>query len=139
MSTILEALKRSERERKLNDVPSLADMPAIDEPSPFKWVLLTLLAVVAAALVALLLMQAFTATSPTRSPIVNGTGTQDSGGSLPIVSVISYSEDPAQRFVMIDNRLLREGDFLSTDVRVERIRTDHVLVTVQGESVALKP
>ena len=32
MSTILDALKKSEQERKLNKLPTLSDMPAPEEP-----------------------------------------------------------------------------------------------------------
>ena len=140
MSTILEALKRSERERKLNDVPKLADMPAIVEPSPFKWVLLTVSAVLAVALITALLVFAFNSQSTTQVPFTGSTSDLSvRADALPDLSVISYSENPSQRFAMINNKLLREGDFLAAGIKVEHILSDQVVIILNGDRIVLKP
>lgn len=138
MSTILDALKRSERERNQSEVPTLTDMPVLDEPTPLKWIAVTLLAVLVIALVTAMLVYAFNQQAATQSPIA----TNADGGiadELPIVSVISFSSNAEQRFAMINNKLLREGDYVSAGIRVERIQQDHVLIDRRGQSIALKP
>ena len=135
MSTILDALKRSERERKLNEIPTLTDMAAIEEPSPFKWILLTVLVVIAISLVTALTVWVFNKQSSTQGFVA----TLDANNELPRLSVISYSENPLQRFAMLNNKLLREGDSLAPGVKVVEIQADQVMINMQGEQIVLKP
>lgn len=139
MSTILEALKKSERERKLSDLPTLSDMPAIEEPRPFKWVGLTLLGLafvsVLAAIIVITFMPSGTPPPGASSELLSPA---DSVAQTTL-SVLSYSESANQRFAIINEKLVREGDFLSTGIKVEEIRFDRVILNVRGERISLQP
>lgn len=48
-----------------------------------------------------------------------------------------YAEDPAQRFVILDGRRLREGDRAADGVALEAIRRDGLVLSVNGRRVLL--
>ncbi len=53
---------------------------------------------------------------------------RDAAASLPAITinVLTYSEDPARRFVMINGRFAREGEALGEGLLVERIHANRV-------------
>ena len=139
MSTILEALKKSERERKLNDIPTLSDMPSIEEPSPFKWVLLTvgslLLVSILAAFIVKVMMPSQSASV---GPVPVAMSPEESVARATL-SVLSFSDNPAQRFAIINDKLVREGDFLATGMKVDEILADRVIMIINGDRLSLTP
>ena len=138
MSTILEALKKSERERKLSDIPTLSDMPAIEEPSPLKWIGLTIAGLLVVSLLAAFIVMTM---MPADSPAVAGADVVSAEESVAqaSLSVLSYSENPEQRFAIINDKLVREGDFLTTGIKIEQILADRVILIVKGDRMSLKP
>ncbi|HAU67910.1 MAG: general secretion pathway protein GspB [Arenicella sp.] len=138
MSTILEALKKSERERKLSDIPTLSDMPAIEEPSPFKWIGLTIVGLFAVSLLAAFIVMTLTSADTSTVAGAKVVSVQESAATASL-SVLSYSENPEQRFAIINDKLVREGDFLATGIKIEQILTDRVTLIVKGDRMSLKP
>lgn len=55
------------------------------------------------------------------------------------VSVISYSEVPARRFVMFNQRILRESDSVTDGVVVKRILPKSVLLSVDNHEIVIRP
>ncbi len=54
-------------------------------------------------------------------------------------NVISYSTQPAKRFVMTGSSILREGDRISADAIITHIKRDSVLVEIEGKEYRLRP
>jgi len=154
MSTILEALKKSEQERRLNNVPTLSDMPAPHEPSRWPMIILSV------GLLVLLVFMFFVVkkvwfdsqenavASPTQSaPLANYDSESTAvvppddaeGREALIVNVVSYSQDPAKRFAMINSTFFREGEFVDAGVKVEEVRQNEVVLNVRGEKVIRRP
>lgn len=151
MSTILDALRKSEQERSLNKLPTLVDMKAPHEPS--RWPLyigglLTLLAL-ALVLVAYVLWSAKPAVTVHENTVtpISSAGTSKHGleqaaeaalvdGPLR-VNVVSHSDDAALRFAMINGKLMREGEFVKAGLRVEKIQLDSVVFNSRGEAFTL--
>jgi len=48
-----------------------------------------------------------------------------------------YSDDPARRFVVINDERVGEGAEVGTEVRVAEIRRDDVVLQFQGQSFQL--
>lgn len=139
MSTILEALKKSERERKLSDLPTLSDMPAMEEPSPFKWIGLTLLGLAIVSVLAAVIVMVFMSSEAPSRAVSDGVLSPVDSVAQTTLSVLSYSESANQRFAIINEKLVREGDFLSTGIKVEEIQLDRVILNVRGERMSLQP
>ncbi len=55
----------------------------------------------------------------------------------PLLSVISYSADSTERFAMINNIILYEGDVLSSGEQLVQIDKNSVLLEKEGESFVL--
>ena len=150
MSTILDALKKSEQERKLNSLPTLSDMPPPHESSRLP---LILLCVICALLVLLLLLVVTQWWSSHKS--VNSAQSEQHRHSpvvaaidepLPIdvnvvipIDVVSFSDEPAQRFVMIEGKVVREKEFAQPGVMVEEIQLDGVILNIRGQRVKRTP
>ncbi len=143
MSTILDALKKSEQERKLNNVPTLSDMPTPQETKSWPTVLLF---VVIFLLVMLILVLIFKGDSGDRSLAQTGlTELQSVQANKPasdsdiVVNVVSYSEQADQSFVMIDGKLFRQGEFVRAGLKVEKIKFDEVVLNLRGRKITRKP
>ena len=152
MSTILEALKKSEQERRLNDIPTLSDMPAPYEPS--RWPVIALSVGLFVLLVFMLLIANKVWFTPQKNSLPQNsqksskselltTGDSSTEGVVNrsglVVNVVSYSDDGSKRFAMIDSVLYREGEFVRAGVKVEEIRQDEVVLNVRGEKVTRRP
>ena len=160
MSTILDALRKSEQERKLNRLPTLTDMAAPQEPS--RWPLYIGLALVflAVALVVLAYViwsaksdvaigQAITQTDAATlaSADVQGSAQASAigvGGVRPLedsmlVNVVSYSKDPAFSFAMVNGKMVREGDFIEPGLKLEEILPDAVVFNSRGKKITRSP
>lgn len=145
MSTILDALKKSEQERKRNDLPTLADMPTPEEPS--RWPLyIALLAVL--LLLALLVFFFFRqggdtmVEKPQEIVLSNDTVVnqgQTGQGDDFAVNVISYAEQAEQRFVMVNGTMFRQGEFVRAGLKVIEIKPDSVIFNLRGRRVERKP
>ena len=152
MSTILDALKKSEQERKLSKLPTLTDMPAPEEQS--RWPLMVIISL----LVILVLMIGWfgirwlladvpdSGIRPTNIVLNNDTlgGTEAStaspGGSDEIVvNVVSYAKLPEQRFVMINGKMYHENDFIRAGLKVEKINSDSVVLNQRGRRIETRP
>ena len=158
MSTILEALRKSEQERKLNKLPTLSDMPAPQEQARWPhWLILGLIVLsVALSVVVFSLWQG--------SAIVDGTQNYQYQDSLSqgntivvdneslgegtsavlanddiVVNVVSFSEQAGQRFVMINGKMFRENDFIRKGLKVVTIKSDSVILNQRGKRIELKP
>jgi len=153
MSTILEALKKSEQERKLNDVPTLSDMPVPQESARWPFYAIGLLSLLLALLAGVLVSPWFDKASPDQpatsiiSPVsgVENTSVQSSqaeGVSALdeiTVNVVSYSAVPEQRFVMLNSKMYRENDFVRAGLKVEEIKPNAVVLNVRGELLTRTP
>ena len=153
MSTILEALKKSEQERKLNKLPTLSDMPAPQEQSRWPhWVILGLIVLSVALLVLVFsLWQG-------AGPVGRDTNAASQGNSIVVdndsiggaqkgvddtdnivVNVVSFSEQADQRFVMINGKMFRENDFVKPGLKVVNIKADSVILNQRGRRMELEP
>ena len=145
MSTILDALKKSEQERKLKNLPTLADMPAPQEQS--RWPLylgLGLAALLLAVLVLLLGDQSAPPEATARAPsVLNNQSIADTSGIDPqasvVINVVSYSEQPAQRFVMINGKMFRENEFVRAGLKVIEITEQGVVLNERGRRIVKQP
>ncbi len=159
MSTILDALKKSEQERKKNNVPTLSDMPAPQETSRWPWIIVAVLSLTLAVVMGILISQWLYSDKPV-SQVAGGVNVETStltlqGGpsdSVPntapqydpsmndvIVNVVSYSEVPEQRFVMISGKMYRENDFVRAGLRVQEIKPNAVVLNQRGQLVTRTP
>ena len=150
MSTILDALRKSEQERKLNDLPTLTDMPAPEERSRIPPVLTSALVVLLLVLIAVLLYwvlqnaAAQKSTSSSNSIVLsNDTLEAETAGvdesEQIIVNVVSWSQQPAQRFAMINGKLYRENEFVRAGLKVESIQADSVVLNLRGQRIVRQP
>ena len=153
MSTILDALKKSEQERKLKDVPQLSDMPVPQERSRWPMVVMLILLVLCIATIIWLVLAITLGGDGEKAAVFTSPGAGvaseleyepddsrfDSGDSIITVEIISYSQDPAQRFAIINGKMLREGEFLRAGVKVETIDQDNVTLNDRGDVVNRHP
>lgn len=157
MSTILEALRRSEQERKLNDIPTLSNMRAPQEASRWPAIGLMIMGLLLLALVAFLASNWFSGrgllgpgSSDQTMPDVPVAVTNETVGvpdvAKPseeskdiVVNVVSYSDQAEQRFAMINGKLFREGEFVRGGLKVEKILPDEVVLVSRGRRIVRKP
>ncbi|MFT4635041.1 MAG: hypothetical protein ACI9OI_000830 [Chitinophagales bacterium] len=156
MSTILDALRKSEQERKLDKLPTLTDMVAPQEPSRWPVYIGLVLVLVATALVVLAYIiwsaKPDTVTVLTSPAVAANTGAQglvqapvanaddaDLSKDPMLVNVVSYSSDPALRFAMVNGKLVREGEFIEPGLKIEEIRADVVVFNSRGAKITRKP
>ena len=147
MSTILEALKKSEQERKQKSVPTLTDKAPPQESSRWPWVVISLVLIC----LSIALLYLFT-----RLPDSGVTANLDSATSVAAgqsaaaasasteeldakVEVITWSPELERRFAMIDGKMMRVGDYLSAGVKIEDITEDSVVFNHRGVRKELKP
>ena len=50
----------------------------------------------------------------------------------------TYSEDPAQRMIIVNGQILREGGIISSGTRLRQITWDGVIVDFQGKQFLVK-
>ena len=158
MSTILEALRKSEQERKLSNLPTLSDMPAPQEqPRWSHWLILGLIVLSVGLLVLVFsLWQGSTIGGGTQNSLSQGSLFQRDAivvdnesvgeGSIEvlanddiIVNVVSFSEQVEQRFVMINGKMFRENDFIRSGLKVVAIKSDSVILNQRGRRMELEP
>ncbi len=141
MSTILEALKKSEQERKENKVPTLADKPPPPERSRWPWLLvsLALIGIIAAVIYLFTLLPDSDSANSQQSESSQERAATDTAPAAVKVEVISWSPEVEQRFTMINGKLYRVGDYLRAGVVVEDINNDSVVINQRGELSELKP
>jgi hypothetical protein len=165
MSTILDALRKSEQERKLNKLPTLTDMVAPQEPS--RWPLYIGLALVLLAIALVVLAYVIWSSKPdaeqagnatdvaslAQSTNANGHGIAQAPVEVPgsntgevgplkdpmLVNVVSYSKDPAYSFAMVNGKLAREGDFIEPGLKLEEILPDAVVFNSRGKKITRSP
>ena len=164
MSTILDALKKSEEERKVTKVPTLADMQAPQEPS--KWPNVLLIIIVGLLLVLLALAVRFILHPPVKpveptpnvveesipqiksdqqnvvsqeTQVLAADSSVGESDDAIEVNVVSYSEQPEKRFVMIGGKLYRENEFVRTGLKIEEIRQNEVVLNNRGEQIIRRP
>lgn len=150
MSTILEALKKSEEERNRSNTPTLSDRPAPREKSRRLLVVLLVLVMLLVFAVGLLLSRwwADSDSEVYEAPLVIS---KDATTDLPdvdpasveseevVINVLSYSEAPAQRFVMINGKMYRENEFVRAGLKVEEIKPSSVILNLRGKRVTQTP
>jgi type II secretory pathway component PulC len=151
MSTILEALKKSERDRKLNDVPTLSDMP-LPEEKPSR-MLIAFSVVVVLTLVWLVARYGFLSTQVDKehskkiilttkdasSNVVEVDRQTGQENEAFVVSVVSYSVEPESRFAIVNGKLYRENEFVKAGLKVEKIEQDSVIFNLRGRRIVRKP
>lgn len=147
MSTILEALKKSEQERRLNEVPTLSDMPVPQETS--KWPVILLASLVLLLSVALLVLalrwwgpstqSAATTLEISNESLSIESPNQAQNADKVIVNVVSYSETAGQSFTMINGQLYREGEFIRAGLKVDEIEVDRVILNLRGRRIIRTP
>lgn len=160
MSTILDALKKSEQERKRSNVPTLSDMPVPQESSRWPLYIIAILSLVLALVVGVLLSQWLSAsnganenTHNDRTPTYAQAAPKAPNNSVistpattgkpliddVIVNVVSYSDVPAQRFVMLNGKMYRENDFVRAGLKVQEIKPSAVVLNLRGELLSRTP
>lgn len=155
MSTILDALKKSEKERKLNNIPTLSDMPAPQEKSRWPLSLLAVLALGLLIAIAWMLTGSLRLSgsqadgSAVQDIVISNETVQDAVATVQpaadvnpetvVVNVVSYSEDPETRFVIIGGKLFRENEFVTAGVKVEAIQPDSVILNQRGQRITRTP
>jgi len=143
MSTILDALRKSEQERKLNNIPTLSDMPAPKESSRWPFIAISLIIGILFVVAGILLYHWLSTPNTTASevlPITNKSVAKDTVADTEIiVNVVSFSEQDDQRFAMINGKLYREGEFVRAGLRVEQILADSVVLNQRGRRITRKP
>ena len=152
MSTILDALKKSEQERKLTKLPTLSDMSAPQEQS--RWPQILLIALLMLLLIILtwfgsrLLLGEPVGDSGLSNEIILSNETVDSANPSTastessdtiIVNVVSYSAQEEQRFAMINGKMYRENDFIKAGLKVEKINPDSVVFNLRGRRIVREP
>ena len=165
MSTILDALKKSEQERKLNKLPTLVDIRAPQEPSRWPLYLGLVLVLLAAALVVLAYVIWNAAPEVARNPgagksiavlsstsfeanVADGFKTTEGPNAIKgsalvkdpmLVNVVSYSDDPGLSFAMVNGKLLREGDFVEPGLKIAEIQFNSVVFNARGKKITRSP
>ena len=147
MSTILEALKKSEQERRLNEVPTLSDMTAPQESSKWPVFLLAGLVVLLSIILIVLAIRWWSvvpigeksAIEISNETLADQQASQAGTGDKIVVNVVSYSETAEQSFVMINGRLYRENEFVRAGLKVEKIEADRVVLNLRGRRIERKP
>jgi len=153
MSTILDALKKSEQERKLNKVPTLSDMAAPPEASKVPLVLGVVLCVLAFLILTVtvflwgkgsvatssLPVPGAALNSPQTNPLTASVDTSGTASDDIIVNVISFSYDLNQRFAMINGKMGREGEFVRAGLQVDKIHMDSVVLNYRGQKIPRTP
>ena len=155
MSTILDALKKSEQERKQNEVPKLTDMPPPQESARWPLFVIAILSLLLALVLGVLIsrwispmptsVEGASSTDVSRSL---STSTQGMGEAVTsenqdalevVVNVVSFSSDPSQRFVILDGKLYRENDFVRAGLKVEEIKANMVVLNSRGQLITKSP
>jgi len=150
MSTILEALKKSEKERKLNNLPTLSDMPPPQERSSISVLLLATICVLLLLIIAVLGLQWWTSQNRTADeavtprvervePVTVAQPEEMQDTNDMVVNVVSYSDDSAQSFAMIDGKMVRENDFVRAGLQVEKIEQNAVILNMRGKRIRRTP
>ena len=142
MSTILDALKKSEHERKLNKVPTLADVPTPQETSRWPQMLIILLLFGLLVGVFLLVIQwrnSEPSVQPTPSVMTNEANANEKKAAEIVVNVISFSQTPEQSFVMINGEMVHENEFVRAGLKVEKINPDSVILNHRGQRIEKTP
>jgi len=156
MSTILDALKKSEQERKLSNVPTLADMPTPQESSRWPHILLLFIIVLLLVLIGFAVKLTMFPSQISSVPHLEKGGaeqtvteqsepidvnhTQDTvSDDQVIVNVVSYSPSPEKRFIMIGDKLVKEGEFVRAGLKVEEIRHNEVVLNLRGKQITRRP
>ena len=148
MSTILEALKKSEQERKLSDIPKLSDMPAPQETSRWPLVLAISLIILLLLGVSFLLYRWVAVTTSENTvktdvlPVTNESIAETEVIKTDrdiVVNVVSFSAQVDQRFAMINGKLFRQGEFVQPGLRLEEIRENSVILNRRGRRIVRKP
>ena len=145
MSTILDALKKSEQERKLGDIPTLSSLPTPEEPSRWPLIIATSFIVLLLVGLAVFMYRWSLAPEPVTSAVVPVTNESIADASNKnanddmVVNVVSFSEEADQRFVMINGKLFREGEFVQAGIRVEEIKENSVVLNKRGRRIVRKP
>ena len=147
MSTILDALKRSEQERKQNKVPTLSDMPAPAERSRWPMVLIVVLVVILLAVLAWLLLMNKSSEGEEQVVNINNESVESevqlASDNVPAssikVDVISYAQDASARFVIVNGKLFREQEFVKAGVKIESILQESVVFIERGKRVTRQP
>jgi len=185
MSYILEALKKSERERSKGHIPTLETAPDTGVSRRALWagVLLGAGALLLAALAAWLLARTFfqqdaaqppqpagvesKASAPAADDTRRDAGSGPDAGPAPdtaggataprrvsdpgeppaevrrrvqslSLNVVSYSQTPERRFVMLNQRIYREADTLDNGVVIKEILPDGALLQVGDHEVVIE-
>ena len=173
MSTILDALKKSEQERKLANLPELSSMPLPEEEHDASrlWWGMAILALLVIAIIAYLILNspeknaqlspsstsqqsyqtAQSVSNVERSYVVDSkiySYSELSGKIREVadklkVNVVSYTEDEAKRFIMIDSNLYRMGNVVSlpngAKVEIRDIESNSVVLRYKDTQFRLSP
>ncbi len=153
MSTILDALKKSEQERKKNNVPTLSDMPVPEESARWPLYVIAGLSFLLAVLLGVIIAnwlgssnpeetQPVQEPSPTTQPTFTGAKNDDAPQVAfedVVVNVVSYSSVPSQRFVMLNGKMYRENDFVRAGLKVEEIKPNAVVLNLRGDLLTRTP
>ena len=147
MSTILDALKKSEQERKLQNLPTLSDMPVPKEPALWPKVLL-LCVFVLLILISVYLFVDWRKSSQESTQKTNvlefnnmaeSNAVVEDAKQAIVVNVISYSENIEKRFAMINGQMYRENDFVRPGLQVEKITSSTVTLNERGQRIHKAP
>lgn len=147
MSTILEALKKSEQERKQKNVPTLNDKTAPQERSPWPWVIISIVLICLSVALLYLFTQLPSSDNDVNSSSPNSTINDsdaarilDAGSEIDAnIEVITWSVEVEKRFAIIDGKMMRVGDYLSAGTKIQEINAESVVFDHRGVRKELKP
>ena len=144
MSSILDALEKSERERSQGSVPQYQDMQPPEEHSfrwKWFWILLAIILCVSLVFAAMRWMPSINWQNNIQQSseevvadeknnvldYVQLSELEKSGIPEARINVLSLSAERERSFVMLGEKMYREGDPVSEDVTLESIKKDHII------------
>ena len=151
MSTILDALKKSEQERKQNHLPTLSDMPVPEERARWPLYAIAVLSLLVALLIGVLIASWFGASKESNAnyqasngqidaqPVNHGVDSNEVDVDDLVINVVSYSKDSTQRFVILNGKMFREHDFVRAGLKVQEIKPNAVVMNLRGELLTRTP
>lgn len=141
MSSILDALEKSERERGQREVPHYKDMQPPKEiffswkRSLFLLGSLLLAVLIFSAVKWLPLIDLQDKQLSEKNTILNYVSLSElerSGIPASRINAVSISTDRERRFVMIGEKMYSEGDSVAENIKLSTIEKDHIIFDKQG-------
>lgn len=134
MSTIFDALKKSEESRQAGKVPSLQDFNSPNENRFWPKLLVGLLLLSLIAALALYWLKPKQVELPISNQTTPASAEPAQQAETGIeVSVVSYNDIPEQRFAIVNGKMTREGEFVRAGLKLISIDKQNVTFNHRGK------